>query len=66
MSYHYAFDSLHNRLEEQRETVVGSITRGNMNFEEYKRLCGVLQGLDFAKQMIIDLAKKLEIEDGED
>jgi hypothetical protein len=66
MSYHYAFDSLHNRLEEQREMVVGSITRGNLSYDEYKRLCGSLQGLEFAKQMIIDLAKKLEIEDGED
>lgn len=63
MSYHYAFDSLHNRLEEQREMVVESITRGNLSLEEYKRLCGVLQGLDFTKQMIKDLAKKLENED---
>jgi hypothetical protein len=37
-----------------------------MNFEEYKRLCGVLQGIEFAKQTIKDIAKKLEIEDGED
>jgi hypothetical protein len=63
MSYHYAFDSLHNRLEEQREMVVDSITRGNLTLEEYKRLCGSLQGLDYAKQMIKDLAKKLENED---
>lgn len=66
MSYHYAFDSLHNRLEEQREMVVESITRGNLSLEEYKRLCGSLQGLEFAKQTIKDIAKKLEIEDGED
>jgi hypothetical protein len=66
MSYHYAFDSLHNRLEEQREMVVESITRGNLSLEEYKRLCGCLQGLDTAKLIIKDLAKKLEIEDGED
>ena len=63
MSYHYAFDSLHNRLEEQREMVVDSIIRGNLSHEEYKRLCGSLQGLDYAKQMIKDLAKKLENED---
>ena len=66
MSYHYAFDSLYNRLEEQREMVVESITRGNLSLEEYKRLCGVLQGIEFAKQTIKDIAKKLEIEDGED
>ena len=30
------------------------------NFEEYQKLCGVIQGLAIAERYIIDLAKKVE------
>ena len=30
------------------------------NFEEYQKLCGVIQGLAIAERYIIDLAEKVE------
>ena len=30
------------------------------NFEEYQKLCGVIQGLAMAERYILDLAKKAE------
>ena len=30
------------------------------NFEEYQKLCGMIQGLGRAEEYIIDLAKKVE------
>jgi hypothetical protein len=30
------------------------------NFEQYQKLCGMIQGLGRAEQYIIDLAKKVE------
>ena len=30
------------------------------NFEEYQKLCGVIQGLAMAERYILDLAKKVE------
>jgi hypothetical protein len=30
------------------------------SFEEYKRLCGVIQGLALAERLLIDLAEKKE------
>ena len=33
---------------------------GCRNFDEYQKLCGVIQGLAIAERYIIDLAKKVE------
>ena len=30
------------------------------NFEEYQKLCGIIQGLALAERYLIDLAKKVE------
>jgi hypothetical protein len=30
------------------------------NFDEYQKLCGVIQGLAIAERYILDLAKKVE------
>jgi hypothetical protein len=30
------------------------------SFEQYKKLCGVIQGLAIAERYVIDLAKKVE------
>jgi hypothetical protein len=30
------------------------------NFEEYQKLCGVIQGLAIAERHLLDLAKKVE------
>jgi len=33
------------------------------SFEEYQKLCGVIQGLAIAEGHLLDLAKKAEVED---
>ena len=58
-----ALDYLLRQTEEQRMVVVNSILAGNISDYEYRRLVGVIQGLDFNTQLIKDLAKKLENDD---
>ena len=36
---------------------------GCRNFDEYQKLCGVIQGLAIAERYIIDLAEKVEKSD---
>lgn len=61
MSQQSAVLYLHSKLDEQAQTVSEHITRGNVkDYAEYQRLCGVIQGLNHAKQIIDDLAKRLE------
>jgi translation initiation factor 1 (eIF-1/SUI1) len=55
-----ALEYLIREIEEQRTVVVNSILGGNISDYEYRRLVGVIQGLDFAKTTINDLAKRLE------
>jgi hypothetical protein len=63
MQYQTALDYLLKQTEEQRTVVVNSILDGNITDYEYRRLVGVIQGLDFNTQLINDLAKKLESDD---
>jgi hypothetical protein len=55
-----SFNFLIKAIEEQQELTSHAILSGNMNESEYKRLCGVIQGLNFTKYLIKDLASKLE------
>jgi hypothetical protein len=55
-----ALEYLSQKVEEQRAVVVNSILGGNISDYEYRRLVGVIQGLDFGTQLINDLAKRLE------
>lgn len=56
-----AIEYLTSKVDEQRKIVEEHLVRGNLKeFSEYQRLCGVIQGLDFTKQLILDLAKNLE------
>ena len=57
-----ALDYLIKQTEEQRKIAVDSICRG-LTENEYRRLVGVIQGLDFNTQLIKDLANKLENDD---
>ena len=43
-----------------RMAVVDQIIDRVNTVEEYHRLRGVIQGLDYAKQVVTDLAKKVE------
>lgn len=57
------FEHLLRGVEEQRKIVVDSILSGNISDDEYRRLVGVIQGLDFSAHFIKDLASKLETDD---
>ena len=50
-------------LKDQRESVKEDMVRGMMSFEMYHKQCGVVRGLDYAVQLIEDLAKQLERDD---
>jgi len=48
------------KIKEQRESVVNSLTTGRLPYEEYRRLCGVLEGLEYADSVIKHTAHKME------
>ena len=60
MNYESGINYLNAKIEEYRSTVINSITQGTLSEIEYRRLCGVLQGLDFAVNLNNDLAKRME------
>ena len=64
MSYTTPLEYLKAKLEEERSNVVSFLSQGTIkDIEEYRRLCGVIQGLDAAKVLILDLEKRMETDD---
>jgi hypothetical protein len=63
MGYSNALEYLDSKLQEERVLIVETVVQGKLDEGEYKRLCGVLQGLELAKNHIKDLAKRLERDD---
>jgi hypothetical protein len=59
-----ASEYLIKKLNEQRDLIKDEVIRQTLSQEEYSRLRGVTQGLDYAMQLISDLAKKVEEDDG--
>ena len=59
-----ASEYLIKKLNEQRDVIKDEVIRQTLSQEEYSRLRGVTQGLDYAMQLISDLAKKVEEDDG--
>ena len=59
-----ASEYLIKKLNEQRELIKEEVLRQTLSQEEYSRLRGIVQGLDHAAQLISDLAKKVEEDDG--
>ena len=55
-----AFSLMHRYLDEQRTIASENILSGRATPEEYHRLCGVIQGIDFAKVIMKDLATRME------
>jgi hypothetical protein len=52
------------QLVEQRDTYVDAVSRGNAkDHAEYKHLCGLIQGLKQAEDIINDLVQKMEKSD---
>jgi hypothetical protein len=60
MSYDSGIRYLNSKLEEYRASIINGITQGTLPEGEYRRLCGVLQGLDYAMNLNNDLAKRME------
>ena len=61
MSQQSAVAYLTLKLDEQAQIVSEHLTRGGVkDYAEYQKLCGVIQSLSHAKQIIDDLAKRLE------
>ena len=60
------FAHINKRLDERRIELQDFIAQGSLkDFNEYHKLCGVIQGLTFAKETITGLAKRLETNDDE-
>lgn len=55
-----AFEFLNKNFDEQIERATTNVISGRATVEEYHRLCGVVQGLNYAKELLKDLAKQLE------
>jgi hypothetical protein len=54
------------KLDERRTELEQFLGQGSAkDFPDYQKLCGVIHGLDFAKQILIDHVKRLETEDDE-
>lgn len=54
------------KLKERRTQMVEFLSNGSIaDIAEYKRLCGVIQGLDFASDVVTDLATRMEQQDDE-
>lgn len=63
MSYASGMEYLNLKIGEYRTSIINSLVQGTLPEAEYRRLCGVLQGLDFAVNLNNDLAKRMENED---
>lgn len=64
MSYNTPLEYVDSKLNERRKQIEETLASGvAKDYAEYQRLCGVISGLDFATQVILDLAKRLEKDD---
>jgi hypothetical protein len=53
-------DKLRTDMNNYADDCAGGACR---NFEEYQKLCGIIQGLAFAERHLLDLAEKVEKSD---
>jgi len=59
-------DYINTKIDERRAEIAQFLSRGTVeDYSEYQKLCGVIQGLAYAKELITDLAKQLEEDDDE-
>jgi len=64
MIHNTPLDYLNAKIEENRSNVISFLSQGTVkSFEEYHRLCGIVEGLDATKNLIADLAKRMETDD---
>jgi hypothetical protein len=59
-----ALDAIIKEIDEKAEQIRNHLATGNVDtLEEYKRLCGELRGLLFARDYTISLQNKMENSD---
>lgn len=64
MGYTTPLEYVESKLVERRKQIEDTLASGvAKDYSEYQRLCGVISGLDYATQITLDLAKRLEKED---
>ena len=55
------FDLLRQKFRTEMNNYTDDLATGNCrSFEEYQKLCGVIQGLAIAERHVLDLKDKLE------
>jgi len=57
------FAFIRKRIDEDIEKQSEAVTRGHLEYGEYKRVCGVIFGLKIARDILIDSEKKWENDD---
>jgi hypothetical protein len=61
MNYTNEYDYLVSKIAEQENVIAQHLVNGKAaGIEEYKRLCGFVEGLRYAKEIIKDLQKRQE------
>ena len=57
---------INSKLDERSAEIAHFMSRGTVeDYSEYQKLCGVIQGLAYAKQIVTDLAQKEKEDDDE-
>jgi hypothetical protein len=63
MNYANEIEYIDSKLDERRIEIEQHLGRGAAkNYDEYQKLCGFIQGLGFAKEILLDLAQRMEID----
>ena len=57
------FEILTKQLDDRVENLKDSVVNGNLEYVEYKKLCGEIRGLLIARGLILDLKDRLENSD---
>ena len=66
MIHDNSLEYINSKLDERRVELEQHLGRSAAKtYDEYQKLCGVIQGLEFAEQCVADLAKRMETEDDE-
>lgn len=61
MQYNNVYDYLVADFTKQQESVGAQLMSGRVaSIEDYRRLCGLVQGLEYAKEAVRDLQKRQE------
>ena len=61
MNYSNPLEYINSKLDERRIEIEQHLGRGTAkDYSEYQKLCGIIQGLEFAKQTTLDLAQRME------